>query len=204
MTTSAAQVIKTRLPNPPPPVEVLLQHVRADVEELKAKDVIHSFWIPVLGGKMDMIPGRTNISSLLPTRTGVYRAPCAEFCGTSHALMAFSVIVMEPADYMAWRRAQALGNGTGGREGERLFAFHGCAGCHGIRGTTPAASLGPDLTLFGQRQTVGAGALANTTENVARFIRNPGAVKPGAQMPAFDMLPERDIAVIADYLVGLK
>ena len=171
---------------------------------LKAADVIHPFWIPVLGGKMDMIPGRTNISSLLPTKTGVFRAPCAEFCGTSHALMAFSVIIMEPADYTAWRRAQNAGNRTSGSEGERLFAFHGCAGCHGIRGTTPAASLGPDLTLFGQRQTVGAGALANTAENVARFIRNPGAVKPGAKMPAFDMLAEREITAIADYLTGLK
>lgn len=171
---------------------------------LEAADVIHSFWIPVLGGKMDMIPGRANTSSLLPTKTGVFRAPCAEFCGTSHALMAFSVIVMEPADYLAWRRAQVAGNGTRGSEGERLFAFHGCAGCHGIRGMTQAASLGPDLTFFGQRQTVGAGTLANTVENVTRFIRNPDAVKPGAKMPAFDMLPDTDIAAIADYLMGLK
>jgi len=171
---------------------------------LKATDVIHSFWIPVLGGKMDMIPGRTNTSSLLPTKTGVFRAPCAEFCGTSHALMAFSVIVMEPANYVAWRRAQAAGNATRGSEGERLFAFHGCAGCHGIRGMTQAASLGPDLTFFGQRQMVGAGTLANTVENVTRFIRNPDVVKPGAKMPAFDMLPESEINAIADYLVGLK
>ncbi|MDC7264533.1 cytochrome c oxidase subunit II [Shinella sp. HY16] len=171
---------------------------------LKAADVIHSFWIPVLGGKMDMIPGRTNTSSLLPTRSGVYRAPCAEFCGTSHALMAFSVIVMEPADYAAWRRAQTTGATVGGSEGERLFAYHGCAGCHGIRGMTPAVSLGPDLTFFGQRQTVGAGVLANTAENVARFIRNPDAVKPGAKMPAFDMLPDKDVAAITDYLVRLK
>lgn len=171
---------------------------------LKAADVIHSFWIPVLGGKMDMIPGRTNTLSLLPTKAGVFRAPCAEFCGTSHTLMAFSVIVMEQADYAAWRSAQAVGNRAGGGEGEQLFTRHGCAGCHGVRGVTPATSLGPDLTLFGQRQTVGAGALANTAENVARFIRDPAAVKPGAKMPAFDMLPESDIAAIADYLAGLK
>lgn len=171
---------------------------------LEAADVIHSFWIPALGGKMDMIPGRTNTLSLLPTKTGVFRAPCAEFCGTAHALMAFSVIVMEPADYSAWRRAQAAGNRPGGSEGERLFAHHGCAGCHGIRGLTPPASLGPDLTFFGQRQTVGAGTLANTRENVTRFIRNPAAVKPGAKMPAFDMLPDEDIADIAEYLVGLE
>jgi cytochrome c oxidase subunit 2 len=171
---------------------------------LKAADVIHSFWIPVLGGKMDMIPGRTNISSLLPKNTGVFRAPCAEFCGTSHALMAFSVIVMETADYKAWRRAQAAGNAPSDHEGERLFAYHGCAGCHGIRSMTSAATLGPDLTSFGQRQTVGAGTLSNTVENVALFIRNPRAVKPGAKMPAFDMLPDTEITAIADYLVRLK
>ncbi|MCO5136449.1 MULTISPECIES: cytochrome c oxidase subunit II [unclassified Shinella] len=171
---------------------------------LKAQDVIHSFWIPALGGKMDMIPGRTNTLSLLPTRAGVFRAPCAEFCGASHTLMAFSVVVMELEDYAAWRRAQADGNFATGSEGERLFARHGCAGCHGIRGLTETASLGPDLTFFGQRQTVGAGTLANTAENVARFIRNPDKVKPGAKMPAFDMLPDGDIAAMADYLVGLR
>jgi cytochrome c oxidase subunit 2 len=171
---------------------------------LKAADVIHSFWIPALGGKMDMIPGRTNTLSLLPTRTGVFRAPCAEFCGTSHTLMAFSVIVMEQEEYDAWRRFQAAGNTAGQSEGERLFAYHGCAGCHSVRGVTTTAGLGPDLTFFGMRQTVGAGTLANTAENVARFIHDPAAVKPGAKMPAFHMLPEKDIAAIADYLVGLK
>lgn len=171
---------------------------------LKAADVIHSFWIPVLGGKMDMIPGRTNTLSLLPTRVGAFRAPCAEFCGSSHTLMAFSVIVMEPEEYATWRLAQANGNRKSGREGEQLFAHHGCIGCHGIRGVTGIASLGPDLTLFGQRQTVGAGALSNTAQNVARFIRNPNEVKPGAKMPSFDMLPGKDVAAIADYLVGLK
>jgi cytochrome c oxidase subunit II len=171
---------------------------------LKAADVIHSFWIPALGGKMDMIPGRTNTLSLLPTRTGVFRAPCAEFCGTSHTLMAFSVVVMTPEDYADWRRARASGNRPDGSDGARLFAHHGCTGCHGVRGVTPPATLGPDLTFFGERQTVGAGTLANTRENVARFIRDPGGVKPGAKMPAFGMLPDSDIVAIADYLVGLK
>ena len=171
---------------------------------LEAADVIHSFWIPALGGKMDMIPGRTNTLSLLPTRTGIFRAPCAEFCGTSHTLMAFSVVVLEPDAYVAWRRQQAAGNSPANGEGERLFAYHGCAGCHAVRGVTAPTGLGPDLTFFGARQTVGAGTLANTPENVARFIHNPAAVKPGATMPAFDMLPESDIAAIADYLVGLQ
>lgn len=169
---------------------------------LRAADVIHSFWIPSLGGKMDMIPGRTNVLSLLPTKTGVYQAPCAEFCGASHAYMAFSVIVMDTKAYDDWRRRQAAGNRPGGSEGERLFAHHGCAGCHSVRGVTPVAGLGPDLTRFSDRRTVGAGALANTPENVARFIRNPSAIKPGATMPAFDMLSQGDIAAIAEFLTG--
>ena len=171
---------------------------------LKAADVIHSFWIPSLGGKMDMIPGRTNTLSLLPTRTGTFRAPCAEFCGTSHTLMAFSVVVMEPEDYEAWRIGQAAGTSPAGSEGERLFSFHGCAGCHGVRGVAEPGGLGPDLTSFGQRLTVGAGALANTADNVARFIRNPEDVKPGAKMPAFDMLRDEDVAAIANYLTELR
>ncbi|MDH0911750.1 cytochrome c oxidase subunit II [Rhizobium pusense] len=174
------------------------------VFSLKAADVIHSFWIPALGGKMDMIPGRTNTVSLLPTKTGVFRAPCAEFCGTSHALMAFSVIVMEPEAYVAWRRAQAGGDQRDRSEGERLFDHHGCVGCHGIRGVTPPGSIGPDLTLFGTRLTLGAGTLANTGDNVARFIRDPAAIKPEAKMPAFGMLPDEDIAAIAAYLTELK
>ena len=171
---------------------------------LEAADVIHSFWIPALGGKMDMIPGRTNTLSLLPARTGIFRAPCAEFCGTSHTLMAFSVVVMEPEAYEGWRRGQAAGNRADGSDGERLFVHHGCNGCHGVRGVTPPTSLGPDLTFFGARGSIGAGALAMTVENTARFIRDPSAIKPGAKMPAFAMLPEADITAIADYLVRLK
>ncbi len=171
---------------------------------LTAADVIHSFWVPALGGKMDMIPGRTNRLSLRATREGIFRAPCAEFCGTSHTFMAFSVVVMEPDAYLNWRRSQTAGSDLGASEGARLFVKHGCAGCHGIRGVTSATTLGPDLTLFGQRQTVGAGALINATDNVARFIRAPEAVKPGARMPGFDMLPDDDVRAIAHFLSGLK
>ncbi|MCV3739271.1 cytochrome c oxidase subunit II [Rhizobium sp. TRM96647] len=171
---------------------------------LRAADVIHSFWIPSLGGKMDMIPGRTNVLSLLPTRTGVFKAPCAEFCGTSHTYMAFSVVVMEREAYDDWRRKQASGNQPEGSEGEGLFTHHGCAACHSVRGTTPVAGLGPDLTHFAERETVGAGTLANTRENIERFIRDPSAIKPGAQMPAFDMVPQGEIAAISEFLAGLR
>lgn len=173
---------------------------------LKAADVIHSFWIPSLGGKMDMIPGRDNVLSLEPTKTGVYRAPCAEFCGTSHALMAFSVIVMDRPDFDAWRqsRIEAAAMPQPAHPGRDLFFRHGCAACHTIAGTPAIGRIGPDLTRIGERQTIAAGTLANTKDNIARFIREPDAIKPGVEMPAFGMLPDGDIEAIAAWLGGLK
>ncbi len=171
---------------------------------LKATDVIHSFWIPSLGGKMDMIPGRTNILTLTPTRTGIFRAPCAEFCGASHAYMAFSVVVMEESDFDTWSRRQVEGHPATPEKGRLLIQRHGCLGCHALRGSEPRGGTAPDLTLIGARQSIGAGALANTPDNIARFIRSPSSIKPGAKMPDFDMVPESDIAEIARYLGGLK
>ncbi|MEA3533946.1 cytochrome c oxidase subunit II [Rhizobium sp. CC-YZS058] len=174
---------------------------------LEAADVIHSFWIPTLGGKMDMIPGRTNILSLEPTRTGTFRGPCAEFCGTSHALMAFTVVVMERADYDSWRAAQAAGHPAvpqALQAGRDLFFRHGCAACHAINGTAAIGRVGPDLTRIASRGTLAAGTLSNTPDNLARFIRDPGAVKPGVKMPAYTMLPAAEIDAIAAYLGDLR
>lgn len=184
--------------------EIRLPVGRPATFQLKATGVIHSFWIPALGGKMDMIPGRTNVLTLTPTRTGLFRAPCAEFCGTAHAYMAFSVVVMDENDFKAWRRRQVEALSPDADEGRQLIHRHGCLGCHSLRGAEPAGSTAPDLTLIGARQSIGAGALVNTPENIARFIRSPSSVKPGAKMPDFDMLPEDDIAEIARYLGGLK
>jgi cytochrome c oxidase subunit 2 len=171
---------------------------------LEAPDVIHSFWIPALGGKTDMIPGRTNVTSLQPTRIGVFRAPCAEFCGTSHALMAFSVVVMGQEDYAAWRNLRAQDAASTAQPGYRLFMRHGCSACHAIQGTEAKGRIGPDLTYFGHRQTVAAGTLTNTSANIAHFIKAPENIKPGAKMPAFGMLPDADVDAIAAYLWGLK
>lgn len=170
---------------------------------LKASDVIHSFWIPALGGKMDMIPGRTNFLTLVPTRTGIYRAPCAEFCGTSHAYMALSVVVMAENDFISWRR-QISGHKAPNDKGLDLIRRHGCLGCHSLRGEEIKGQTAPDLTLAGSRQSIGAGTLTNGSQNIARFIRSPASVKPGARMPAFDMLPHQDIEEMARYLGGLK
>ncbi|MDO9418501.1 cytochrome c oxidase subunit II [Pararhizobium sp.] len=170
---------------------------------LTSTDVIHSFWIPSLAGKMDMIPGRTNVLSMTATRPGIYRGPCAEFCGTSHALMAFSVIAASPPEFEDWLAEQRLDRPVA-NAGADLFRKHGCSACHTVRQIGARGTLGPDLSNLGARQTVGAGILPNTKDNIALFIRDAAVVKPGARMPSFAMLPPADISAIADFLKGLK
>lgn len=168
---------------------------------LKAHDVIHSFWIPALAGKMDMLPGRTNTLWLEPTRIGSYRGPCAEFCGTSHALMNLTADVLSAEDFQTWQQSRAKRRSTS-NHAANAFLVHGCSACHALDGTQAQGLTGPNLTGFGQRKHVGAGALANTPENLARFIRDPSSVKPGAQMPAFPMIPQDELNEIIDYLAG--
>jgi cytochrome c oxidase subunit 2 len=173
---------------------------------LSSADMIHSFWIPALGGKMDLIPGRTNRLSLLATRAGTYRGQCAEFCGLSHALMAFPAIAMEPADFDAWLDARA-GASTGVAAtpaGRELFLREGCGACHRVDGTEAQGASGPDLSHVGSRLTVGAGLLVNDAENLARFVRHPISVKPGSRMPAYPHLSADELASIAAWLKGLQ
>ena len=188
--------------------EVRIPVGRTVAFRLTATDVVHSFWIPGLGGKMDMIPGRTNTLVVRADRPGRYRGQCAEFCGLSHALMALDVVAMPSDAFDAWladqRRAAApVGRGATGR-GAALFAASGCNACHAIRGTSAAGRIGPDLTRFGARQTLAAGVLPMTTANVAGFIRHPEATKPGVRMPAFPQLSQPEAVAIAEYLQGLQ
>ena len=171
---------------------------------LESADVIHSFWIPSLGGKMDMIPGRTNRMSLLATKEGTYRGPCAEYCGTSHALMAFSVVVMAPDAFRQWLAGQAAPSPAAGDDGAGSFLRNGCGACHRVAGTAATGTLGPDLSHLGSRESLGAGILPNTREAIARFIANPDRIKPGSKMPAFDMLPAGEIDAIAAWLETLE
>lgn len=171
---------------------------------LKSKDVIHSFWIPSLGGKMDMIPGRTNRLSLLATKPGIFRGPCAEYCGTSHALMAFSVVAMEPAAFNEWLSLRATPSENVTAAGLDAFLANGCGACHTVKGTEATGVIGPDLSHIGSRRSLGAGILPTNKATIARFIAEPDKIKPGIQMPAFGMLPQHDIDAIAVYLAGLK
>jgi cytochrome c oxidase subunit 2 len=173
---------------------------------LGSADVIHSFWIPSLGGKMDMIPGRTNAMRLTPLEPGIYRGVCAEFCGPSHALMAFDVVVHERAEFEAWLAAEgapaALGSET--EAGQTLFLNSGCAGCHTVRGFSETGTIGPDLTHLASRRSLAAGILPNTGENLARWLRDPDEIKPDARMPDYSMLSAAEIDALVAFLQSLS
>lgn len=175
---------------------------------LESPDVIHSFWIPPLAGKMDMIPGRKTRLVLTPERTGVFRGACAEYCGASHALMAFPVVVHEREEFVAWLNHQsqpaAPPQDPLAIEGATLFLAHGCSACHTIRGTAAAGVLGPDLTHVGGRLSLAAGTLPNDPNAFGRWIQQTHDVKPDVLMPSFHMLPAEHIQALAAYLEGLK
>jgi cytochrome c oxidase subunit II len=176
--------------------------------ELTSPDVIHSFWIPPLGGKVDMIPGRRTRLVLKPTRTGAFRGACAEFCGTSHALMAFSVVVLEEAAFEDWLAKEAAAATTPGSpaaaRGQELFLQVGCGACHTVRGTEADGTIGPDLTHLASRATLGAGTFPNTFDGLVRWIAHTEEVKPDVRMPSFGALPREHIEAIAAYLEGLE
>jgi cytochrome c oxidase subunit 2 len=176
--------------------------------ELVSPDVIHSFWIPALGGKMDMIPGRTTWLTLHPQRTGVFRGACAEYCGASHAWMAFPVVVLEPAEFERWLAHQAAPaasprNAVAARGGH-VFLASGCGACHAVRGTPADGVIGPDLTHVGSRRSLAAGRLANEPRDFAAWLRDPKRLKPRAHMPSFGMLPDEDVLALAAYLESLQ
>lgn len=173
---------------------------------LTSADMIHSFWIPALGGKMDLIPGRANHLSLHATRTGMFRGQCAEFCGTGHALMAFPVVIMERDDFDAWLGMRAKPSSGVNRAGgaSELFLRKGCGGCHRIDGTPAQGLSGPDLSHLGSRLTIGAGLLGNDIESLTRFIANSGLHKPGSKMPAYPGLSDAELRSLAVWLKELQ
>jgi cytochrome c oxidase subunit 2 len=176
--------------------------------QLSSPDVIHSFWVPSLAGKMDMIPGRVTRLALEPTQTGVFRGACAEYCGASHALMAFSVVVMDSNDFDAWLEAQARAAETpmepSAVRGAAAFVANGCTACHTIRGTPAAGRIGPDLTHIGSRLRIGAETLPNEPEALIRWIGDTDRIKPGVHMPAFRALGSDELSSLAAYLRSLR
>jgi cytochrome c oxidase subunit 2 len=174
--------------------------------ELDASDVIHSFWVPNLLGKQDMIPGRKNFIMLQADKPGLYRGQCAEYCGLEHAKMAFLVFA-EPQDkFEAWRRHALEPAKTPGApqrlRGMDIFVHRQCASCHTINGTDAGGQTAPDLTHFGSRATIAAGLFHNTPQNLDRWLADPQEVKPGTNMPEVPLSPSDRAALVA-YLEGL-
>ncbi|RLQ89539.1 cytochrome c oxidase subunit II [Notoacmeibacter ruber] len=180
---------------------------RSDIR-LDADKVIHSFWIPALAGKMDMFPGRETSLRLEPTKTGTYRGQCAEFCGESHALMAFQAVVMEEDAFSAWLEEQerdaAQPKGEKAERGRDLFMSNGCGACHAVRGTEAAGQVGPDLTHVGSRESLAAGILPNAPQSFAEWTRHAAALKPDVDMPSYAYLSADELGAIAHYLEGLQ
>jgi cytochrome c oxidase subunit II len=187
--------------------EVHLPKGRPAVIELQANDVIHSFWIPNLAGKIDLIPGRTNYVAVTPQRAGAFRGQCAEFCGLQHARMAFDVVVHEPAAFEAWMARQTLAapQPTAFRQtlGQSLFESKACVMCHRIQGTQAGGTVGPDLTHLKSRARIAAGTLPNTRAHLQAWIADPQGIKPGARMPRVS-LTSGELNAIVDYLETLS
>jgi cytochrome c oxidase subunit II len=175
---------------------------------LSSPDVIHSFWVPSLGGKVDMVPGRVNRLTLRAERVGTYRGQCAEYCGTQHAQMALVVVVESAPAFAAWLVAEAATarppNTPEGTRGLDLFHIHGCGGCHTIRGTGALGRLGPDLTHLASRRTLAAGTLANDAATLRAWIADGHTLKPGNLMPAYRHLDGATLDALTAYLASLR
>jgi cytochrome c oxidase subunit II len=174
---------------------------------LRSQDVIHSFWVPGLQGKMDMIPGRTNTFWVQADSAGVWRGQCAEFCGMQHAKMAFVVVAHSPEEFARWleheRQPAAEPADSAGRAARATFLSSGCVLCHTVRGTTARATAGPDLTHVASRKTLAAGELPNTRGNLFGWIANPQALKPGTRMPAVPLTRD-ELHAITSYIGSLQ
>jgi cytochrome c oxidase subunit II len=175
---------------------------------LRSSDVIHSFWVPALSGKTDMIPGQVNTIWLQAERPGAYRGQCSEYCGQQHAHMAFTVIADEAQKFETWRAAQVQGKApedgdpSAVADGRAAFKAH-CGACHTVRGTAAGGIVGPDLTHLMSRSTIAAGTLPNSPGWLAGWIADPQHVKPGAKMPILD-ISGPELHAVTTYLATLN
>jgi cytochrome c oxidase subunit 2 len=175
--------------------------------QLRTADVIHSFWVPAMGGKLDLTPGHRQNLYFTPESTGEFYGQCTEFCGLQHANMRFRLVVEEPAAFQAWvqrqQQPQPREAAADLKVGQDTFARAGCVACHAIDGTAASGTIGPNLTHVGSRTTIAAGILENNPDNLYAWIRDPQAIKPGNLMPNLFVNPD-DARAIAQYLTSLK
>jgi cytochrome c oxidase subunit 2 len=175
---------------------------------LTSPDVIHSFWVPALAGKIDLIPGKTNELIFTATRAGTFRGQCAEYCGGPHALMAVRVVAMAPDDYRSWLAAerQAASAPAGDAKlarGAALFQTH-CVACHAVRGTAAGGRLGPDLTHVASRGALGAEVLPMSRESIAQWLTDNERLKPNNLMPEFKHLAPDELDAVSAYTASLR
>jgi cytochrome c oxidase subunit 2 len=171
--------------------------------KLASDDVIHSFWVPQLAGNMDAIPGLTNETWIEADRPGLYRGQCTEYCGAEHARMGLVLVAEAPADFRAWWAHQLAAPAPGAAPaGRQAFGMH-CGGCHAVRGTDAAGSLGPDLSHLMNRGTIASGMYPNNPAMLARWITDPQSLKPGALMPA-PALSAAERTAVESYLEALR
>jgi cytochrome c oxidase subunit 2 len=174
---------------------------------LESADVVHDFWVPALGKKVDAIPGHPNSLTLTIDHPGTFLGTCDEFCGAEHARMRIRVIGQSEDEFVAWAEHQASAavepSSPDARRGAKLFQQRTCASCHTIQGTPARGRVGPDLTHVASRETLASGVLANTPENLSRWIADPQAIKPGCQMPDLHLDPS-EVQLLTAYLKELS
>ena len=186
--------------------EIHLPAGRPILVELRSADVIHEVWVPQLGPKMDTVPGKPNHLMMEADQPGEYVGDCAEYCGAGHAWMRLRVVVQSGQDFAEWERRQAgpPSTATGPAErGRATFQARTCVQCHSIQGLSETGNIGPDLTHFASRATLGAGVADNTPTELGRWLNDPQALKPGCYMPRMRLTPN-ELTDLMAYLEGLR
>src|SRR3954453_9631626 len=175
--------------------------------KLAANDVIHSFWVPSLFGKQDLIPGQDNEIQFTASRPGVYRGQCAEFCGWQHAHMGLLVVALPSPEFAAWMKAQNAAatppDDPIRKKGAEIFESKACIMCHTVRGTSAGSRVGPDLTHFGSRQSIASATLPMSRGNIAAWVLDPQGIKPGVNMPNVSIASD-ELDPLVSYLAGLQ
>jgi cytochrome c oxidase subunit II len=188
--------------------ELYLPVGRAVAIRLVSDDVIHSFWVPRLAGKLDMIPGRETVMTIRTTEQGISRGQCAEFCGGAHAMMSLYVMTLPEIEFQTRLQHEASPSRPPATDQEKrglaIFSDYGCGACHTIRGTSAVGTIGPDLTHVGSRMSLGAATLQNDAASFARWIADNRHIKPENLMPAFRMFNAEELADLSAYLDSLQ
>jgi cytochrome c oxidase subunit 2 len=172
---------------------------------MSSADVDHSFWVPNLAGKMDLIPNKVNVMWMDPRKPGIYLGQCAQYCGMEHAKMLIRVYVDSPADFAKWiaHQKSAATEDPKVAEGKMTFEHTACVNCHTLSGTSAKGKFGPDLTHLASRETLASGIIPNTPQNLRQWLNDPDSIKPGSLMPKMN-LSSKELDAITAYMASLR